>query len=661
VYQLGWRLGRKGASGRGEFDRIEEHGLHIWIGFYENAFRLIRQVYEELGRPAGTPLATWDAAFKKHSLWVIDEHIDGQWKHWPFTFPTDDATPGTGGVLPSPHEYLELAMNLLRELFHRSPHATAAAGPQDAPGDATLERQEPSMNHGHGLLDHAHQLATKLREYTSHAPKQEYEEIASRLHGFSAWLRERRSVGSGEHDEWRRLHILVELVASTARGLIHDVLLTGNHDLGALDGEDFRDWLKRHGAPEEAYNSAAVQGFLYDLAFAYRNGDTSQPSFAAGTALRCALRVLFTYKGAIFWKMQAGMGDTIFAPIYEVLRARGVDFKFFHAVRNVGLSADQSSVATIEIGRQATVTSGEYQPLRDVSGLPCWPSEPDYGQLAEGEELRAGGIDLESFWTPWQDRERIVLEAGQDFDVAILGVPLGSLPFICPELVEASPRWQDMVEKVETARTQAFQLWMRPSLEELGWSLGSPVLDAYVSPLNTWADMSQLVPRESWPQEQTPGSIAYFCGPMQGGIPDPGDGDAPHRERARVQEAARDLVARNIAPLWPRAVDGSPEQSFNWDLLLGPDGAAGEARFDAQFFRANIDPSERYVLAVVDSSTYRLGADESGFANLILAGDWTKNGINAGRIEAAVMSGLLAACAVCGYPSRDQIIGLDHL
>lgn len=40
VYQLGWRLGGKGASGRrgGEHDRIEEHGLHVWMGFYENGF-----------------------------------------------------------------------------------------------------------------------------------------------------------------------------------------------------------------------------------------------------------------------------------------------------------------------------------------------------------------------------------------------------------------------------------------------------------------------------------------------------------------------------------------------------------------------------------------------------------------------------------------------
>src|SRR6185295_7046378 len=58
VYQLGWRLGGKGASGRGVAGRIEEHGLHLWMGFYENAFRLMRECYEELGRdPRTCPIA----------------------------------------------------------------------------------------------------------------------------------------------------------------------------------------------------------------------------------------------------------------------------------------------------------------------------------------------------------------------------------------------------------------------------------------------------------------------------------------------------------------------------------------------------------------------------------------------------------------------------
>ena len=52
VYQTGWRLGGKGASGvnRAQNDRIEEHGLHIFWGFYENAFRVMREVYGERRR-----------------------------------------------------------------------------------------------------------------------------------------------------------------------------------------------------------------------------------------------------------------------------------------------------------------------------------------------------------------------------------------------------------------------------------------------------------------------------------------------------------------------------------------------------------------------------------------------------------------------------------
>ena len=53
-YQQGWRLGGKGASGRGPNGRIEEHGLHIWMGFYNNSFRAIQQVYTEV-QPGSYP------------------------------------------------------------------------------------------------------------------------------------------------------------------------------------------------------------------------------------------------------------------------------------------------------------------------------------------------------------------------------------------------------------------------------------------------------------------------------------------------------------------------------------------------------------------------------------------------------------------------------
>src|SRR4030095_423250 len=90
VYQLGWRLGGKGASGRGASGRIEEHGLHVWMGWYENAFRLVRGCYAELGLDCG-------AAFPPAPLVAgTDGTDDGVWTPGLRMFPPADGDPGDG-------------------------------------------------------------------------------------------------------------------------------------------------------------------------------------------------------------------------------------------------------------------------------------------------------------------------------------------------------------------------------------------------------------------------------------------------------------------------------------------------------------------------------------------------------------------------------------
>ena len=84
--------------------------------------------------------------------------------------------------------------------------------------------------------------------------------------------------------------------------------------------------------------------------------------------------------------------------------------------------------------------------------------------------------------------------------------------------------------------------------------------------------------------------------------------------------------------------------------LVDLENRAGVDRLTGQYFRANIEPTEHYVLSVTGSSKYRLAANESGYDNLVITGDWTKNPLNAGCIEAAVMSGMLSAQAVQGNP-----------
>src|SRR5207244_3789074 len=121
-----------------------------------------------------------------------------------------------------------------------------------------------------------------------------------------------------------------DILLTCIRGVLHDGLLRHPSGLDPIDRFDFSDWLIHHGAEPESARCALVSTVVYDLQFAYRDGDPKQPSCSAATALRGLIRLFFTYRGAIAWKMRAGMGDVVFAPLYKVLERREVEFRFFH-------------------------------------------------------------------------------------------------------------------------------------------------------------------------------------------------------------------------------------------------------------------------------------------------------------------------------------------
>jgi predicted NAD/FAD-dependent oxidoreductase len=86
----------------------------------------------------------------------------------------------------------------------------------------------------------------------------------------------------------------------------------------------------------------------------------------------------------------------------------------------------------------------------------------------------------------------------------------------------------------------------------------------------------------------------------------------------------------------------------------------GEARFASQFWKANVNPTDRYTLSLPGSSAYRISPLDRTYDNLTICGDWTECGFNAGCVEAAVMSGRLAAHALSQAPPLDDIVGFDH-
>ncbi len=91
------------------------------------------------------------------------------------------------------------------------------------------------------------------------------------------------------------------------------------------------------------------------------------------------------------------------------------------------------------------------------------------------------------------------------------------------------------------------------------------------------------------------------------------------------------------------------QNGFDFSKLIDINNGEGIARFNGQFFRANIDPTELYVMSFTGSSAFRLKTDQTrSFGNLYITGDWIDNGFNAGCIEATVMAGLQTARAISG-------------
>jgi hypothetical protein len=162
--------------------------------------------------------------------------------------------------------------------------------------------------------------------------------------------------------------------------------------------------------------------------------------------------------------------------------------------------------------------------------------------------------------------------------------------------------------------------------------------------------MSHLIPRESWPREARVENIAYFCGVLED-RPD----DTQQRVNDRTRANAVAYLQRDAQVIWPGSSDR--HGSFDWRLLVD-DRRQGPDRFDSQFWIGNFQPTERYVLTPAGSVRHRLGADESGYENLFLAGDWVKTGLDAGCVEAAVMGGMQASRAICGVPG--VIVGEDQ-
>ena len=663
VYQLGWRLGGKCASSRGDNDRIEEHGIHGFMGSYFNALPMMAEVYDELGRRPGQPLATFEEAFLGSNFTMLWEWRDGGLKAWPVRSPENGRSPRDGLSYQGLQTSIGAILDEVDQMLDAMPGVPKLVA--DGLGlfvDKARATLEVPLSRGPD-----HPLVAEI-------------EGARKLVAGVVRTADLLLPGLAAHaDTLRRALLTLDFYAALIVGALTDNVALNGYD--GLDAENWSDWLARHGCCPATLQSPVVM-ITVNICYQSPHGDTSRPAqMGAGCYLDWTLRSC-AYMGSLIWSFAAGTGETVVAPMYEVLKRRGVKFEFFHKVEALRVSSDHPDlIGAVEMTVQATLKDPEagYRPLIEVKGLPSWPKSPHYDQLVEGEYLRTTGIDLESWWNGWPDRSfphlrtPKVLRHGVDYDQIVFAIAVGAVPYICQDLLAEREPWRDMVEALPALQTQAMQLWLSRDLYELGWAEPlNPTKNelaisaTYFSPPNGNGEFHDLLKWESWPADNAPKALWYFCGLMPDYEPPPpfSDTDYPRRQSERVKAQCIQYLQASIGTMLPKATVrannpiGDP-MSLDFDLLVDTrdSEAQGVLRFDSQFWRANIDPTERYVTSPPGSVDCRLEAWGSGYANLTLAGDWIYTGLNVGSFEGATMSGKLASHALSGAPALDTIIG----
>lgn len=629
VYQKGWRLGGKCASGVTETHNLSlEHGIHVFLGWYNNSFSMVKGAYDEVAKhqlAPKSPFKRWEDAFSPGSRFLIPEYSPqkGKWVHWALSFPNNDLVPGDG---PGPSltqnffSFLTMGLELLLQ-----PVDFPAPGyykirdwiieklcPQEAQSIRNhLQNAAPSQ-FIEGLLrqsfsflksvfpSNAGTMAMNLMSSMDRLRNSSEGDAASTIQQIIRLLLDflekiANSVGNLTFidEKLRRIMIMWQLGIVIVKGILEDTYdpTTGEIDVNKINNLDFRAWLKKHGAGQMVLYSGFLRLF-YEATFSFHDGYSNEPGkMAAGTALGGFLVSTFSYKGAYYYGMKPGTGPALISPIYLALKQRGVQFHFFNDIQQIHYHAGEE-IEKITVGIQATMKGSDssegYDPIKWVNGVPCWPTQPLFSQLEQENALRQGikdgkNYDLESPWNEWGTVETIELKKGKDFDLIALGIPIGVIKTICSEIIEEkeprSKAWADMVAGIGTVQTQSVQLWLKPGMKELGLdkkAYGFPDseyvnAETYANPLSSFMDSSPCLPFETWQDaSERPATSILINGPMQDAaiIPPFDQHDFPQTQRQRVEATAQQWLTDYWAFYWPKSTSVEDPTGLDFNLLV---------------------------------------------------------------------------------------------
>ena len=676
LYTTGFRLGGKCQSWRNPDKawRIEEHGLHAFLGFYHNAFTAVHDAYLSAFPDNGLGEALYRQAFHAEPYNGVMVHRNNVWTYC--------ATPGLKSSTKSPAtttlrpgHALQLALEgaLARALDHIDAigHEHRLLGLALAPARQALQRTTTHVRSdaGGATTRKATTSSDLLGDVTADI-------VAGIRDTIAAIVRIDPKISTQAWFIWTGIDTLLTIVVGLLRQPVRN--------LSELDAWDFRDWLRHNGLHEQATEHWAVIDQVYETLFAHQPAPADRPPcapvdenvfaarLACGDAARWFLLEAFGDNGNPSFRFRYSCAQTIMTPLYKALVELGAKIHFFHTVTGLELSGSGADrrLSAVRLQRQAEVRAGSaaYQPLltqtlpNNPPELPDWPMDPHYDQLVDGDWYRANKID---FFDAWQTTNthatNITLREGADFDLAVLGVPLGALPLIDSPLTDGKDpgsdpvlrQWKTMIDGIAVTQTMSFQLWFNvPSSSLLAEPRG--LLTTYAQPEPSYGDFTPLLAYEEWPDPK-PQYVAYFTGASYSGkppLPPQCGADYPARMQSAWNTQVRDWLRDNYAAFYDG--QGTPHSFAGFLALLSVTGApkTPAQRLEWQHLIADVQPSNLYILSQPGATALRLGQAESGVKGLLLTGDWTRTDMNCGCVEAATSSGMLAARAISNEPAN---------
>lgn len=637
IYCVGWRAGGLCATGRvGPENWVNQNGTHYLFGGFAHTLSLMRGAYAALRQRGDLRFGTFEEQLIPRDLVVARQFYNGRWHDWQLRLPTNNLKPGERGGRASLHEFQMMALQAVahwllgaqgveelasRGLFPRALRPDV----WDSPLGALWARATDGVGKaaGHLLrlaieaLRNVGRRTERGKALAHRAAVGTLRELRARLGGLLADAVD-RDIGAD------RLWTFVDLGLTVVIGLIEEGI-EDLADLDSLDDLDLRAWLLRWGASERAAQSPLLTVWYSGIA-AYEEGDTARPLVSAGLSLKGAAILLTTYRGSFAYQIGWEIGDSFIAPLVEALRQRGVRIAFFHRVWDLVPDARGEQIERVRIERQTTLRSGDpfaYDPFILIRDRPVWPDEPRWEQLSDPP----GGLPYDSFYRP-RTGELMDLVAGRDFDLLVGALGGAVYRFHATQLAEQKPVWRHAIAHQHAVETQSLRLWWRPRLEELGWTLGPPILSGYVQPYNTWEDPTPVLESETWPADRRPQTVSHFFGPLRAPrrIPGPEDPEHPRRQQHRAEEQAAEWMRHAPGALWPLATDRRDPTSADPRKLVFVQ------------VRANAGPEQAYTMALPGTLRYRLSPGGTGYHNFFVVGDWTRNGVDVGSVESATAS-----------------------